>query len=371
MSDAKPKDLWALEGISQLVFNKDFTQCAVSKKDNKVYIYSCVPLEDPEKWNTTPLHVLNSHFLYVSGLDWCPETNRILTCSYDKTCYIWDYTDGKWIPNILTATANIGYLFCHWNKRGDKLVAGTSEKKLFIGYYSRQAQWWSGRNIKYHKSSVCCGRIDPSSLYVISGSTDFKVSVHSCYDPEIDDQFLPAGKDKGSIPAFGELIYEFETGTWINEVVWNESGNLAYAAGHNSNIYLIDPVAKTANPLFLNHAAVAKIIPIEDKGFYAVGFDREIYYYEKVGDKWAMAKQITENKVKKGDGAPVASLSGGGVAERLKMFGGANALKKKTSLVFTTTANDNLHKANISTISIKGKKIITTDFAGFIKFWSV
>mgnify|MGYP003296446385 FL=1 len=88
MTDQKPKDLWTVDGISHMVFNKDFTQCAVSKKDNKVYIYSCVPLEDPEKWNTTPLHVLSSHFLYVSGLDWCPANNRLLSCSYDKTCYI-------------------------------------------------------------------------------------------------------------------------------------------------------------------------------------------------------------------------------------------------------------------------------------------
>ena len=35
----KPKNLFLLEGISVITFNKDFTQVALSKKDHLIYIY--------------------------------------------------------------------------------------------------------------------------------------------------------------------------------------------------------------------------------------------------------------------------------------------------------------------------------------------
>ena len=38
-ANQKPKDLFLLEGISLVAFNKDFTQVALSKKDNIIYIY--------------------------------------------------------------------------------------------------------------------------------------------------------------------------------------------------------------------------------------------------------------------------------------------------------------------------------------------
>ena len=47
-----------------------------------------------------------------------------------------------------------------------------------------------GINIKSHKSSVVTCSIDPTSLFVLSGSTDLRIYVSSCYIPEIDDQFL-------------------------------------------------------------------------------------------------------------------------------------------------------------------------------------
>jgi hypothetical protein len=76
-----------------------------------------------------------------------------------------------------------------WNNRGDKFCEGTSGKKLFIGYYNTETKWMV-RNIKVHKSSVACCEIDPTSLFVISGSTDLCIYISSCYLPEVDDSHL-------------------------------------------------------------------------------------------------------------------------------------------------------------------------------------
>ena len=44
----KPKDLFLLEGISCVAFNKDFKKVALSKKDNIIYIYSVPDLMKTE-----------------------------------------------------------------------------------------------------------------------------------------------------------------------------------------------------------------------------------------------------------------------------------------------------------------------------------
>lgn len=356
----KPKDLFVVEGISLFCFNKDFTQCALSKKDNKVYIYQVTDINNTNKW--VPLHVLSGHFLYISGLDWSPQTNRIVTCSYDKTCKIWDFEGDKWVGTALTATSKLSYLFVNWNNRGDKFVTGTSEKKLFMGYYSQQADWWTGRNIKGHKSSVVCARIDPSSLYCISGSTDMRVMVTSVYEPTIDDQFGKTGRP------FGEEIMNVECNSWINSVCWNTAGTFGVAAGQNANIFIIDHLNNSAQSLPCAHGAVSMLIPIDDKSFYAVGFDREIYLYENDGT-WKMKKKVTGADSKTGGGNAPLPLKGG-IAQMMKKFETAG-VNKKTSIIYTAHANKNLHQSPITSLNIKGKKIITTDIAGFVKYWDI
>ena len=60
----------------------------------------------------------------------------------------------------------------------------------------------------------------------------------------------------------------------------------------------------------------------------------------------------------------------GGVAAALKRFQN-QGMKKKESLVVTTEQNENLHATNISSFTIKDNLIITSDLAGFVKFWNI
>ena len=50
---------------------------------------------------------LEAHAQYVSGIDWNPHTNAILTCSYDKASYVWEYNNKKWIPSNVVATTKL------------------------------------------------------------------------------------------------------------------------------------------------------------------------------------------------------------------------------------------------------------------------
>ena len=49
----------------------------------------------PGRWETSA--TLDQHDLLVTGIDWAPKTNRIVTCSADRNAYVWNLEpDGTW-----------------------------------------------------------------------------------------------------------------------------------------------------------------------------------------------------------------------------------------------------------------------------------
>ena len=366
LNNKKPQDLFLLEGISYVSFNKDFTKVALSKKDNIVYIYSIQNLMKTDTWKLKDK--LEAHVQYVSGIDWNPHTNAILTCSYDKASYVWEYNNKKWIPSNVAATTKLGYLCCKWNNRGDKFCEGTSSKHLFIGYYNTESKWWMGRNIKLHKSSVVCCEIDPTSLFVLSGSTDLLVYVSSCYIPNIDDEHL-TDKTKPLAQDFGKAIYEFRPNCWINSVTWNASGSLGFAAGQNSTIGVINYKDEKTEIINCKHSPVNTIIQNRENSFFAVCYDRNILEYEKKEDKWEVKRTISTESGNKDSGSDKAE-SGPKLIYVCRM--GCFAQRKKENLAVTTKKAPHLHQSLISSLNIKGKEVaVTTDVSGFVKYWKL
>ena len=368
----KPQDLFLLEGISCVTFNKDFTEVALSKKDNLIYIYSVKDIKKPETWKL--IHTLDNHFQYISGLDWCPETNRLLSCSYDKTSFVWDLKDNKWTPSNVVVTTKLGYLCCKWNKRGDKFCEGTSAKQLIIGYYNTDSQWWMGKPLKalvekktksLHHSSVVTCEIDPTSLFVLSGSTDLKVCVTSCYLSEVDDKFL-TDQTKPLVQEFGTVLFQFKAECWVNSVAWLPSGNLGIAAGQNATISVIDYKDQKSDLIRCKHSPATQLIPIDDNSFYAVCYDRNILQYEKKGENWEVKKVVTD----KGDDDKKAKTTVGSVSKALAQFQQMGNIKKE-NLAVTSKQAAHLHKSIISSATVKGKEMITTDVSGFVKYWKL
>ena len=356
----KPAGLFELEGISCVAFNKDFTQVALSKKDSFVYIYQVVDFMNPDSWKM--LHKLDAHVQYVSAIDWCHETNRILTCSYDKTSYVWDFDGKKWNQSNVVVSTKLGFLCCKWNKRGDKFCEGTSAKNLYIGYLNNESNWWMGINIKAHKSSVVCCEIDPTSLFVLSGSTDLRVFVSSCYLKDIDDPHLTE-ETKPMAQKFGDIIYSFKANCWINSVAWSNDGNYGFAAGQNSIVTVVDYKNNKHDEIKCTHSPVTIIIPNGPNGFFAVCYDRNIVEYEKTEEGWVLKRTVTTS-------GKVEGAAKGNVGGALKKFE-AMGQQKKENLAVTTKQFAYLHKSNISSCHIKDKDVITTDVTGFIKYWKL
>ena len=250
------------------------------------------------------------------------------------------------------------------NDRGDKFCEGTSAKQLLIGYYNVDSKWWMGRNIKCHKSSVVCCEIDPTSLFVLSGSTDLRVYVSSCYIPEVDDTKMDP-KNKALATKFGEVLYEFRPDCWIDSVAWNKNGTLGFVAGQNSTISVLDYKAKKTDVVKCKHSPVTLIVPTGDNSFLAVCYDRNILEYEKKGDKWEVKRTITTDTGKKAGGPSKGNVSA--ALQKFQVMG----QQKKENLAVTSKQSSHLHQSLISSLSIKGKDIITTDVSGFVKYWKL
>ncbi len=193
-----------------------------------------------------------------------------------------------------------------------------------MGYWTSNGDWWTGKPIKGHKSSVVSARIDPTSLFIISGSIDMKVMVTSCYYPEIDDPFLDPNMDKSGIPAFETPIYEVVCEGWVNNVNWSPSGSFGFASAQDGKIYVLNPMAGS-HEVFEATNPGTFVFAKDDNAVYVVGYDREIYLYNKEGDKWNMTKKITElGKSTTTNKTTTTNAFGGvagGVAERMKIFG--------------------------------------------------
>ena len=278
---------------------------------------------------------------------------------------VWDFVEDKWTPSNVVATTKLGYLCCKWNKRGDKFCEGTSDKHLFIGYYNAETKWWMGVNIKAHKSSVVTCEIDSTSLYVISGSTDLRIYVSSCYLPEIDDQLLTEDMKPLAKP-FGEIIYEFKENSWINSATWLPNGYRGLVGSQDAIISIVNLGEQKTEQIRCNHSPATMLIPKNDNSFYAVCYDRNIIEYEKKDDLWKIKRTITGKK----EGDNKAKTTIGNVSAQLQKFNQMN-LQNKQNLAVTTKQASYLHQSQISSINIKDKDIITTDLSGFVKYWKL
>ena len=216
---------------------------------------------------------------------------------------------------------------------------------------------------------VTC-EIDPTSMFVLSGSTDLRVYVSSCYIPKIDDPFLSEEQKKAALP-FGQVIYEFKENSWINSVTWLPSGDRGVVAGQDAVILVLNPKEekdKQTEIIKCKHSPATMIIPKNDTSFYAICYDRNIIEYEKKDDTWEIKKTITAKK-EVADNKAKTSI-GGSVSMALQKFQKMGEIKKE-NLAVTTKQASHLHKSIISSCNIKGQDMITTDLSGFVKYWKL
>jgi len=187
---------------------------------------------------------LDQHDLLVTGIDWAPNTNRIVTCSSDRNAYVWvQGEDGTWRHTLVLLRINRAATYVRWSPEENKFAVGSGAKIISVCYYEKDNDWWVAKHIKKPlKSTITSLDWHPNNVLLAAGSTDFKVRVYSGYVKEIEAR--PSATPWGTKMPMGQLLAEFSNsangGGWIHAVSFSSDGSRLAWVGHDSSISVAD-----------------------------------------------------------------------------------------------------------------------------------
>ena len=159
---------FGVEPLTCHSWNHDWTQVAISPNNHEVHIYRLLPPSASASssassasgptWERT--HVLDEHKQRVTGIDWAPRTNRIVTCGSDRNAYVWTLTDAEtgsgtgsgsgsgseaatttWRPTLVILRVNRAATCVRWAPKENKFAVGSGSRCVSVCYYERENDW--------------------------------------------------------------------------------------------------------------------------------------------------------------------------------------------------------------------------------------
>ncbi|CAI4232043.1 unnamed protein product [Auanema sp. JU1783] len=265
-----PVQHWNL-GIGPITchaWNKDRTQIAVSASSSEFYIFEW------KNGDWVNIHTLTEHDLPVTGLDWAPNTNRIVSCSQDKNAFVWTFDKGHWKPELVLVRFQRAATCVKWSPLENKFAVGSGSKLVSICYYEKENDWWVSKQIKKSiRSTVLCIDWHPNNVLLAVGACDFKTRVFSAWIKEVDEK--PAPNPWGSKMPFGQLMVEYSCGGWVHNVAFSASGCRLAWVGHDSSITFVDANQDSvvARPLRTAHLPFTSVFWVTENSLVAAGHD--------------------------------------------------------------------------------------------------
>jgi len=185
---------------------------------------------------------LSEHDQLVTGIDWAPKTNRIVTCSEDRNAYVWVSENGTWKPTLVILRINRAATDVKWSPNEDKFAVASGAKLVSVCYFEEDNDWWVSKHVKKHKSTVLSVDWHPNNTLLLTSSSDYKVRVFAAAVKGVDKK--PQGPVLGlaeKMPAFGETVAEIsDLNGWVHNAAWSPNGNMFAAVGHDSAIVFVD-----------------------------------------------------------------------------------------------------------------------------------
>nr|CAB3223161.1 actin-related protein 2/3 complex subunit 1A [Phallusia mammillata] len=258
---------FGVKPISCHAFNHDRSQLALSLNDNDVQIYK----KSGKKWDL--IHTLSEHTLKVTGIDWAPKTNRIVTCGADRNAYVWQLTDGVWVQELVILRINRAATCVKWSPEEDKFAVGSSSRMISICYFESDNNWWVSKHIKKPiRSTIVTLDWHPNNILLAAGCCDYKAYVFSAYIKEINAK--PGATVWGKKMNFGNIMQEVVmpcTG-WVHGVSFSPSGNRLAMVSHGSIVSVVTGGAELVG-LRTEHLPFNDCIWITENSFVAAGHD--------------------------------------------------------------------------------------------------
>ncbi|XP_034176376.1 actin-related protein 2/3 complex, subunit 1A isoform X2 [Osmia lignaria lignaria] len=193
-----------VDAISCHAWNKDRKEVAICPNNNEIQVHK----HTSGGWKL--LQNLQEHDMHVMGIDWAPNTNRIVTCSADKNAYVWTQEqDGKWNPAWVLLRINRAATCVKWSPLENKFAVGSGGRVIAVCYFVSENNWWQCKHIKRPlRSTVTTVDWHPDNKVLVAGSTDYKVRVFSAFISDMED--APGNGPWGHSNTLGTLLAEFQ-----------------------------------------------------------------------------------------------------------------------------------------------------------------
>jgi len=234
------KEVRLTTSLTVHAWNKDRSQIAVCPNSKEIFIYKAGSL-DVATWKL--LHILEGHDQIVTGLDWAPNTNRLLSCSQDRNAYVWTNEKDEWKPTLVLIRMNRAATCCKWSPKEDKFAVGSSAKSVAICHFEQENNWWVSKTLKKHNSTVLSVAWHPNNVLLATGSSDFRCRIFAALVRGVDSRTSTVFGDRLK---FGDLLAEFPAHGWVHSVSFSPSGDRLAFVSHDSAISFVKLIAGAA-----------------------------------------------------------------------------------------------------------------------------
>jgi len=302
--DLDPNVKRLAQTITCHAWNADRSLVAICPNSNSIEIYETVD------WELK--YSLVEHDQVVTGLDWAPNTNRLVSCGQDRNAYVWRWESEQWKPTLVILRLNRAATFVKWSPNEEKFAVSSGAKVVSICYFEKDNDWWVSKHLKKHDSTVT--RVDwhHGSILVATSSTDSKVRVFSSFIRGLDKK--PGETPFGSRLPFGEQLGEYLSSTWVHSVRFAPSGNQLAYCSHDSSVTFIDVSQGAEN--FSYQIVRSNGLPYVDlqwaneNAIVAAGHNCFPQLFERRADgTWELTRNVDEQKTEKRAAVGAASAA--------------------------------------------------------------
>ena len=238
---------------------------------------------------------MTDHDQVVTGIDWAPNSNRIVTCSQDRNAYVWNFQAGKWEPTLVILRINRAATAVKWSPNETKFAVASGSKTVSVCYFEDEHNWWVSKHLKKHKSTVLSIDWHPNSIFLGTGSSDFKARIFSAYVKGVDKRPEDAQNPWGAkTQTFGNLLQEWSSGGWVHQVQWAPNGHTLAWVSHDSTISFgtTDGNSQTISLATLPYRT---LLFLNDNSVVAAGHDCQPTLFTNSGGTWSYSKNLDDS----------------------------------------------------------------------------
>ncbi|KAM9779980.1 LOW QUALITY PROTEIN: actin-related protein 2/3 complex subunit 1B-like [Neosynchiropus ocellatus] len=163
----------------------------------------------------------------LRGVDWAPDSNRIVTCGADRT-YVWTLKGGAWKPTLVILRTNRSARCVKWSPRENKFAVGRGSRLISVCYFEQENDWWVEHIKKPIRSTILSLDWHPNNVLLAAGSCDFKCRVFSAYIKEVEEN--------SKMPFEEQRFESTGGGCWVHSVCFSHSGNRLAWTSHDSTV---------------------------------------------------------------------------------------------------------------------------------------